>query len=280
MGHGTIRKPFPQFYSAFPGSRPCGSSDVWTDRCLFCHGFLLFPDNGYRECLANGSWAARVNYSECQEILNEEVRIGCHTEGAGQGHQYKLGACHMASWGLGTFQKLVLRLCHREAGGEPLDMPRTVNSVLVPFPPSPLPPFPTSLPSLPPFFSLPTSFPPSLLFPSFLPPSFLPPSLPLSPSLLLPSLIHLWLLSLDVGQGWGAVKPDSSWITPNSDIKVQLWDLFRTKAGSGAMMHFEKAPEMLCKASMVLNSCCLHGMQNLKGTDGNTARRAPSHHYL
>lgn len=37
-------------------------------------GFVLFPDNGYRECLANGSWAARVNYSECQEILNEEVR--------------------------------------------------------------------------------------------------------------------------------------------------------------------------------------------------------------
>lgn len=31
-------------------------------------------DNGYRECLANGSWAARVNYSECQEILSEEVR--------------------------------------------------------------------------------------------------------------------------------------------------------------------------------------------------------------
>ncbi|PNI17398.1 CRHR1 isoform 11, partial [Pan troglodytes] len=29
-------------------------------------------NNGYRECLANGSWAARVNYSECQEILNEE----------------------------------------------------------------------------------------------------------------------------------------------------------------------------------------------------------------
>ena len=30
-------------------------------------------DNGYRECLANGSWAARVNYSQCQEILSEEV---------------------------------------------------------------------------------------------------------------------------------------------------------------------------------------------------------------
>ncbi|XP_032934708.1 corticotropin-releasing factor receptor 1 isoform X3 [Catharus ustulatus] len=30
-------------------------------------------NNGYRECLANGSWAARVNYSQCQEILSEEV---------------------------------------------------------------------------------------------------------------------------------------------------------------------------------------------------------------
>lgn len=36
---------------------------------------LLFLDNGYRECLANGSWAARVNYSECQEILGGEVRL-------------------------------------------------------------------------------------------------------------------------------------------------------------------------------------------------------------
>ena len=36
---------------------------------------LCFADNGYRECLTNGSWAARVNYSECQEILSEEVRL-------------------------------------------------------------------------------------------------------------------------------------------------------------------------------------------------------------
>ncbi|EHH25082.1 hypothetical protein EGK_08843 [Macaca mulatta] len=35
-------------------------------------------DNGYRECLANGSWAARVNYSECQEILNEEKKSKVH----------------------------------------------------------------------------------------------------------------------------------------------------------------------------------------------------------
>lgn len=53
----------------------CEQTDVPSDI-----GFLLFPDNGYRECLANGSWAARVNYSECQEILNEEVRIGHHPD--------------------------------------------------------------------------------------------------------------------------------------------------------------------------------------------------------
>ncbi|XP_062937354.1 corticotropin-releasing factor receptor 1 [Cynocephalus volans] len=35
-------------------------------------------NNGYRECLANGSWAARVNYSECQEILNEERKSKVH----------------------------------------------------------------------------------------------------------------------------------------------------------------------------------------------------------
>lgn len=42
---------------------------------------LFCPDNGYRECLANGSWAARVNYSECQEILSEEVRLPCGFKG-------------------------------------------------------------------------------------------------------------------------------------------------------------------------------------------------------
>ncbi|XP_068852611.1 corticotropin-releasing factor receptor 1 isoform X2 [Aphelocoma coerulescens] len=35
-------------------------------------------NNGYRECLANGSWAARVNYSQCQEILSEERRSKLH----------------------------------------------------------------------------------------------------------------------------------------------------------------------------------------------------------
>ncbi|XP_073739239.1 corticotropin-releasing factor receptor 1 isoform X2 [Callorhinus ursinus] len=35
-------------------------------------------NNGYRECLANGSWAARVNYSECQEILSGEKKSKVH----------------------------------------------------------------------------------------------------------------------------------------------------------------------------------------------------------
>uniref|UniRef100_A0A8C0VJE6 Corticotropin-releasing factor receptor 1 n=2 Tax=Cyanistes caeruleus TaxID=156563 RepID=A0A8C0VJE6_CYACU len=35
-------------------------------------------NNGYRECLANGSWAARVNYSQCQEILSEEKKSKLH----------------------------------------------------------------------------------------------------------------------------------------------------------------------------------------------------------
>ncbi|KAF5924458.1 hypothetical protein HPG69_018859 [Diceros bicornis minor] len=35
-------------------------------------------NNGYRQCLANGSWAARVNYSECQEILSEEKKSKVH----------------------------------------------------------------------------------------------------------------------------------------------------------------------------------------------------------
>lgn len=50
---------------------------------------LSLSDNGYRECLANGSWAARVNYSQCQEILSEEVTSaapppGSWQEGEGQ----------------------------------------------------------------------------------------------------------------------------------------------------------------------------------------------------
>ncbi|KAF5903799.1 corticotropin-releasing factor receptor 1-like, partial [Clarias magur] len=29
-------------------------------------------NNVYRECLPNGTWAKKGNYSQCQEILNEE----------------------------------------------------------------------------------------------------------------------------------------------------------------------------------------------------------------
>uniref|UniRef100_A0A8C5RIC3 Corticotropin-releasing factor receptor 1 n=1 Tax=Laticauda laticaudata TaxID=8630 RepID=A0A8C5RIC3_LATLA len=35
-------------------------------------------NNVYRECFANGTWAARVNYSQCQEILHEEKRSKLH----------------------------------------------------------------------------------------------------------------------------------------------------------------------------------------------------------
>ncbi|XP_025781202.1 corticotropin-releasing factor receptor 1 [Puma concolor] len=41
-------------------------------------GRTICRDNGYRECLANGSWAARVNYSECQEILSGEKKSKVH----------------------------------------------------------------------------------------------------------------------------------------------------------------------------------------------------------
>ncbi|XP_032091823.1 corticotropin-releasing factor receptor 1 [Thamnophis elegans] len=35
-------------------------------------------NNVYRECFANGTWAVRVNYSQCQEILHEEKRSKLH----------------------------------------------------------------------------------------------------------------------------------------------------------------------------------------------------------
>uniref|UniRef100_A0A8I3X6B1 Corticotropin releasing hormone receptor 1 n=1 Tax=Callithrix jacchus TaxID=9483 RepID=A0A8I3X6B1_CALJA len=66
--------------STDPPIHPSGPG--WSDRgpgLLRHHCLSLpFPDNGYRECLANGSWAARVNYSECQEILNEEKKSKVH----------------------------------------------------------------------------------------------------------------------------------------------------------------------------------------------------------
>lgn len=82
---------------------PGGWTDEWTDRCPGCclgrdHRSLclslLFADNGYRQCLANGSWAARVNYSECQEILSEEVRLPAWRGASGP--PARVHACHVA----------------------------------------------------------------------------------------------------------------------------------------------------------------------------------------
>uniref|UniRef100_A0A8C8RTD6 Corticotropin-releasing factor receptor 1 n=1 Tax=Pelusios castaneus TaxID=367368 RepID=A0A8C8RTD6_9SAUR len=57
-------------------------------------------NNGYRECLINGSWAARVNYSQCQEILNEEKKSKLHYHIAiiinYLGHCVSLGALLLA----------------------------------------------------------------------------------------------------------------------------------------------------------------------------------------
>ncbi|RXN37993.1 corticotropin-releasing factor receptor 1-like protein [Labeo rohita] len=38
----------------------------------------MMDDNVYRECLANGTWAKKGNYSQCQEILNEEKKSKLH----------------------------------------------------------------------------------------------------------------------------------------------------------------------------------------------------------
>lgn len=32
-----------------------------------------FVGNAYRECLENGTWASRINYSQCQPILDDKV---------------------------------------------------------------------------------------------------------------------------------------------------------------------------------------------------------------
>ncbi|XP_065433773.1 corticotropin-releasing factor receptor 1 isoform X2 [Chrysemys picta bellii] len=57
-------------------------------------------NNGYRECLTNGSWAARVNYSQCQEILDEERKSKLHYRIAViinyLGHCVSLGALLLA----------------------------------------------------------------------------------------------------------------------------------------------------------------------------------------
>uniref|UniRef100_A0A674IDZ3 Corticotropin-releasing factor receptor 1 n=1 Tax=Terrapene triunguis TaxID=2587831 RepID=A0A674IDZ3_9SAUR len=57
-------------------------------------------NNGYRECLMNGSWAARANYSQCQEILDEERKSKLHYHIAViinyLGHCVSLGALLLA----------------------------------------------------------------------------------------------------------------------------------------------------------------------------------------
>lgn len=32
-----------------------------------------FVGNAYRECLENGTWASRINYSQCEPILDDKV---------------------------------------------------------------------------------------------------------------------------------------------------------------------------------------------------------------
>uniref|UniRef100_A0A2I3HJR3 Corticotropin releasing hormone receptor 1 n=1 Tax=Nomascus leucogenys TaxID=61853 RepID=A0A2I3HJR3_NOMLE len=71
-------------------------------------------NNGYRECLANGSWAARVNYSECQEILNEEVRPSrtrLPIWMGGPGSPAEFCVCYLESGS----QRLMSRPCPSEA---------------------------------------------------------------------------------------------------------------------------------------------------------------------
>lgn len=103
-------------------------------------------------------------------------------------------------------------LCPTGAGGEPLNMYSVANSVLALFLPL---------------------FPPPSSSRSFL---SLPPSL--SP------LLSLWLLALDVGQGWGTAEPSGSWIhrhlrmTSTSSPGACV----RTRAGSGALIQFLKSP--------------------------------------
>uniref|UniRef100_A0A4W4EQ50 Corticotropin-releasing factor receptor 1 n=1 Tax=Electrophorus electricus TaxID=8005 RepID=A0A4W4EQ50_ELEEL len=51
-------------------SRPCPES--------FLGVRYNTTNNVYRECLANGTWAKKGNYSQCQEILNEEKKSKLH----------------------------------------------------------------------------------------------------------------------------------------------------------------------------------------------------------
>lgn len=33
----------------------------------------FFVGNAYRECLENGTWASKINYSQCEPILDDKV---------------------------------------------------------------------------------------------------------------------------------------------------------------------------------------------------------------
>ena len=37
--------------------------------------FCSVPGNAYRECLGNGTWASKINYSQCEPILDDKVCI-------------------------------------------------------------------------------------------------------------------------------------------------------------------------------------------------------------
>lgn len=43
---------------------------VWSISC-FCSFFLA--GSAYRECMDNGTWALKINYSNCEPILEEKV---------------------------------------------------------------------------------------------------------------------------------------------------------------------------------------------------------------
>ncbi|KAK1799316.1 hypothetical protein P4O66_007562 [Electrophorus voltai] len=61
-------------------SRPCPESflGVRYNTTTFNSVVMEGRDNVYRECLANGTWAKKGNYSQCQEILNEEKKSKLH----------------------------------------------------------------------------------------------------------------------------------------------------------------------------------------------------------
>ncbi|KAJ8416034.1 hypothetical protein AAFF_G00380560 [Aldrovandia affinis] len=73
-------------------SRPCPE--------LFYGVRYNTTNNVYRECLSNGTWAMKGNYSQCQEILNEEKKSKLHYNVAVMinyvGHCISLGALLLA----------------------------------------------------------------------------------------------------------------------------------------------------------------------------------------